>query len=453
MPSLPWKVGGRQGIARACSRSRGVRNVAKIRFDTNEIIATNQIDPQDASKGTDPSKEALVTLDDGPPTGSVLPLPPSSEETQIDVRWAGDDRGGVGINSFDVYVSVDGQAFTLWLDDTTLTHAIYPGYFGQHLAFHAVAVDFLGQQQLQALAPGGQTSTTIVNDDYLGWRGGSFGGAVGNPAMRNSLWGDDADPDGDGVSNLFEFLSATDPLQGDAGLAGSLRVQNGKAIFSHRQTPVTNHLVDHYVEWSPDLHRWYTGGILYNLVQDGGDHLKLDAHITTHGMKRAFFRRVATRRVIYAHWIYEEGATFQGRGGDVDPNGDGIPNAIAYAFGLPGMGAVPAADSQRLPKGILTQAMVGAEDGAEVLEKRAGLEFLLPAPGPEDVVLIVESSPSLLLNSWREAARKVGRQGWTIVDPLKTRIASIPSGTTTRHSVAEPLEARRFYRVRAIIQE
>ncbi|MDB5391701.1 MAG: repeat protein, partial [Planctomycetaceae bacterium] len=39
-----------------------IRNVALIQFDANTVIATNQIDEHDPSKGTDPTKEALVTL-------------------------------------------------------------------------------------------------------------------------------------------------------------------------------------------------------------------------------------------------------------------------------------------------------------------------------------------------------------------------------------------------------
>jgi RHS repeat-associated protein len=42
-----------------------VRNVALIRFDQNEVIATNQVNPLDASAGTDPAREALVTLWNG----------------------------------------------------------------------------------------------------------------------------------------------------------------------------------------------------------------------------------------------------------------------------------------------------------------------------------------------------------------------------------------------------
>src|SRR5205085_5449373 len=40
-----------------------IRNVALISFDDQAVIATDQIDPQDASKGTDPARQALNTID------------------------------------------------------------------------------------------------------------------------------------------------------------------------------------------------------------------------------------------------------------------------------------------------------------------------------------------------------------------------------------------------------
>lgn len=46
-----------------------IRNVAQIRFDANGVIATNQVDEHDPSQGTDPNKEALVTI--APPSQSL----------------------------------------------------------------------------------------------------------------------------------------------------------------------------------------------------------------------------------------------------------------------------------------------------------------------------------------------------------------------------------------------
>jgi RHS repeat-associated protein len=42
-----------------------VRNVARISFDFQQTIATNQVDPHDPSRGTDPNKECLNTISTG----------------------------------------------------------------------------------------------------------------------------------------------------------------------------------------------------------------------------------------------------------------------------------------------------------------------------------------------------------------------------------------------------
>jgi len=52
-----------------------LRNVANIKFDVNPVIPTNQIDPEDPASGTSPAKEALNTIDAGPPTSAVTALP------------------------------------------------------------------------------------------------------------------------------------------------------------------------------------------------------------------------------------------------------------------------------------------------------------------------------------------------------------------------------------------
>jgi hypothetical protein len=50
-----------------------IRNIAHIRFDANEIIATNQVNPLDPSQGTSPDREALVTIDALPPSITAGP--------------------------------------------------------------------------------------------------------------------------------------------------------------------------------------------------------------------------------------------------------------------------------------------------------------------------------------------------------------------------------------------
>ena len=66
----------------------------------------------------------------------------------FDVRWSGeDDPGGSGIASYDVYLSVDGAPFTLWIGGTTETSVTFAGPPGHTYAFYSVARDNVGHVQ------------------------------------------------------------------------------------------------------------------------------------------------------------------------------------------------------------------------------------------------------------------------------------------------------------------
>ncbi|NLF17184.1 MAG: hypothetical protein GX595_07995, partial [Lentisphaerae bacterium] len=125
----------------------GIRNVARIVFDENEAIMTNQIDPHDPSKGTSPDKEALATIDVEAPASRVDDLPAVSPPA-IEVSWSGwDDLGGVegsGASTWTIYVQEDGGAFAPWLVDTPLTGAVYNGVAGRTYGFYSVATDAVG---------------------------------------------------------------------------------------------------------------------------------------------------------------------------------------------------------------------------------------------------------------------------------------------------------------------
>jgi hypothetical protein len=105
-----------------------IENQASIVFDVNEPIITNV---------------AVNTIDTTAPDAEVAELNERSSQTFM-VSWAGDDAGGSGVARYDVYVSVNGGDWTLWLNGTTETSAVYEGEVGSSYGFYAHATDALG---------------------------------------------------------------------------------------------------------------------------------------------------------------------------------------------------------------------------------------------------------------------------------------------------------------------
>jgi hypothetical protein len=116
------------------------------------------------------------------------------------------------VASYDVFVSVNGGAFSSWLTQTTATSATYDGQPGDTVAFYSVAHDNVGLVQPTPSKP---DTTTIVGSENVGpfsaWAAAKFGSAYGDPKTQATLWGHNADPDGDGISNLLEYAFGLDP--------------------------------------------------------------------------------------------------------------------------------------------------------------------------------------------------------------------------------------------------
>jgi RHS repeat-associated protein len=141
--------------------STQIRNIATVVFDANDPITTDQVDPHDPTKGTDPAKQDLITIDAGPPTSSVAPLPATETSAAFPVSWSGqDDPGGSGIASYEIYVSDNGGPFTLWQSATTQTSATFDGVNGHTYAFYSVATDNVGHVEATPTLP---QATTLVH--------------------------------------------------------------------------------------------------------------------------------------------------------------------------------------------------------------------------------------------------------------------------------------------------
>ena len=99
------------------------------------------------------------TIDAGAPTSAVVALPATSGPDFV-VNWSGiDDAGGSGVVSYDIYVSVDGGAFGLWLENATSTSAVYHGDLAKTYAFYSIAIDGVGNPEVKSSSA--EATTTI----------------------------------------------------------------------------------------------------------------------------------------------------------------------------------------------------------------------------------------------------------------------------------------------------
>ena len=189
-----------------------IRNIADIQFDFGLTIATNQVDPTDPSQGTDPEKEALVTLDSTAPASQVAALPETVSNRIFTISWNGeDDDQGSGIGAYEIYASTDEGPFTHWLT-TAETSAVFTGECGHRYAFYSLAVDRVGNVQSQPEGPYVATEVPSIMGDADGsgdvdladlvWilqiHCQSFGG---QPALNIC-----ADMDGDGQLGMAEAI-------------------------------------------------------------------------------------------------------------------------------------------------------------------------------------------------------------------------------------------------------
>ncbi len=107
-----------------------ILNKASIVFDVNDAIITNEV---------------INSVDIVAPTSSVNTLETFSLP-EFTLSWSGTDEGS-GISLYDVYVSENNGAPTLWAAGTALTSSAFTGSRGSTYAFYAVATDNVGWTQ------------------------------------------------------------------------------------------------------------------------------------------------------------------------------------------------------------------------------------------------------------------------------------------------------------------
>jgi hypothetical protein len=142
-------------------------------FDVNPPITTDQVDDNDPTKGIDPNKQDLNTIDAVAPASTVAPLAATTTSNVFTVSWSGsDDPGGSGISAYDIFVSDNGGPFTLWQSDSTQTSAVYDGAIGHAYGFYSVAADNAGN--VQATPTSAQATTRVIAPAVLEFAASQF---------------------------------------------------------------------------------------------------------------------------------------------------------------------------------------------------------------------------------------------------------------------------------------
>ena len=160
------------------------RLIKVVRSDGVEIAFDKNVWTTDRTfigMGRRPIRENILHLLDYNGTGSykliyaVLPPPdriaptslvatlPANSGPQIPVQWTGQDPGGSGISSFDIFVSINGSSFLPWLQQTKLAGSIYGGTMGNQYAFYSVARDAAGNVEPAPISPDAQTTVSLAN--------------------------------------------------------------------------------------------------------------------------------------------------------------------------------------------------------------------------------------------------------------------------------------------------
>jgi hypothetical protein len=108
-------------------------NTASIVFDTNAPILTNT---------------TTNTIDGKAPTSNVSALPILSSSSVV-VSWTGNDEGGSGIASYDLFVSDNDGAFVAFRTNLTTTTTTFSGVVGHKYSFFTIATDNVGNREAQ----------------------------------------------------------------------------------------------------------------------------------------------------------------------------------------------------------------------------------------------------------------------------------------------------------------
>jgi hypothetical protein len=134
---------------------------------------------------------------------------------------------------------------------------------------------------------------------YTEWLVGAFTTNQMLPiGTQSEFWGDAADPDRDGLSNLFEFITGSDPTAAASANAPLVVHEDGDVVFEFRlREPLSG--ATYAIEWTPSLASpaWTTTGltVVENTTEDMPPGERRVRVKTESDVPAAFFRVVAAQ--------------------------------------------------------------------------------------------------------------------------------------------------------------
>ena len=172
--------------------------------------------------------------------------------------------------------------------------------FGQHVGFSGstVAVGAPDDTSLGLIFPGVVHVFEVDpdRDAFDEWRRAHFGAAaVDNPTLEETVWSPNADPDGDGVTNLREAYHGMDPLAPDAAKA-RLQLVIGDTMTLRWIRGLQTAGIEADIEWSTDLQTWFgiheTGApaITTRIAAEEIGAFRMESDVNAGSLTKCFFR-------------------------------------------------------------------------------------------------------------------------------------------------------------------